>query len=65
MLTAAHCGRADGAAPAMVRLGDQNLRIDSLTEVDVTISEFIPHEQYRRSSYYYDIALIRLSRSVE
>lgn len=67
VLTAAHCNRADGAAPTVVRLGDQNLksRTDGLSEVDIPIAEFITHEQYRRSSYYNDIALIKLSRSVE
>lgn len=67
VLTAAHCSRADGKSPSMVRLGDQNLksRNDGLTEVDVPIAEFIKHEKYRSRSYYDDIALIRLSRSVE
>jgi secreted trypsin-like serine protease len=67
VLTAAHCSRADGAAPTTVRLGDQNLRTrnDGLVEVDVDIAEFIRHENYRRSSYYDDIAVIRLARSVE
>lgn len=51
----------------MVRLGDQNIksRQDGLQEVDIAIAEFIKHEQYRRSAYYYDIALIKMSRSVE
>jgi hypothetical protein len=59
--------RADGAAPSMVRLGDQNLRSrsDGLVEVDVPIAEFIKHERYRRSSYYDDIGLIRMARNVE
>jgi secreted trypsin-like serine protease len=67
VLTAAHCARADGASPSIVRLGDQNLRTrnDGLVEVDIAITEFIKHENYRRSSYYYDIALIKMSRSVE
>lgn len=67
VLTAAHCGRADSAEPSIVRLGDQNIksRQDDLIEVDVPIAEFIKHENYQRNSYYYDIALIKMSRSVE
>lgn len=67
VLTAAHCGRADGSGPSIVRLGDQNIksREDGLVEVDVRIAEFIKHENYRRDSYYDDIALIRLERAVE
>lgn len=50
----------------MVRLGDQNIRSrdDGLVEVDIQIAEFIKHENYRRSSYYDDIGLIRLARKV-
>ena len=67
MISAAHCYRSDGSAPSVIRLGDQNLRSksDGLTEVDIPIAEFIKHENYKRSSYYDDIALIRMSRSVE
>lgn len=67
VLTAAHCSRADGSAPSIVRLGDQNLksRQDGLIEVDVPVAEFIKHENFRRSSYYEDIAVIKLSRAVE
>jgi secreted trypsin-like serine protease len=67
VLTAAHCARSDGASPSIVRLGDQNLRTrnDGLTEIDIPIAEFIKHESYRKSSYYNDIALIKMSRSVE
>lgn len=59
--------RADGSGPSIVRLGDQNLstRRDGLTEVDVPIAEFISHENYKRNSYYDDIAVIKMSRSVE
>jgi secreted trypsin-like serine protease len=67
VLTAAHCGKADGTKPSIVRLGDQNLksRSDGLREVDIAIAEFIKHEQYRANSRYYDIALIRLANDVE
>lgn len=66
VLTAAHCNRADGSGPVIVRLGDQNIksRGDGLTEVDVPIAEFIKHEKYNRNLYYYDIAVIRLARTV-
>lgn len=67
VLTAAHCGRADGQEPSIVRLGDQNIKstLDGLIEVDVPIAEFIRHENYRRSSYYNDIALIKMTRNVQ
>ena len=67
VLTAAHCARSDGASPSIIRLGDQNLRSrnDGRTEVDIPIAEFVKHESYRKSSYYNDIAVVRMSRSVE
>ena len=57
----------DGKPPTIVRLGDQNInsKADGLSEVDIPIAEFIPHEQFKRKSKYFDIALIRLSRNVE
>lgn len=66
VLTAAHCMQHNGSAPSIVRLGDQNLRSrnDGLTEVDVPIAELIKHENYRSRSFYDDIALIRMIRSV-
>lgn len=67
VLTVAHCGRADGSGPSIVRLGDQNLKsqADGLTEVDIQIEKFIKHENYRRSSHYDDIAVIKMARDVE
>lgn len=67
VLTVAHCSRSEGASPSIVRLGDQNIRSknDGLTEVDIPIAEFIKHESYKKSLNYYDIALIKMSRSVE
>ncbi|CRL05174.1 CLUMA_CG018012, isoform A [Clunio marinus] len=67
VLTAAHCSRADGLAPSFVRLGDQNIksRTDGLVEVDIAIAEFIAHEDYRRSSFYNDIALIKMAQRVD
>lgn len=66
VLTAAHCARADGASPVIVRLGDQNLRTrtDGVMEVDAKIAEFIKHEKYRKTSMSNDIALIKLERPV-
>lgn len=67
VLTAAHCARADGKPPSLVRLGDQNLQSsdDRANAIDVGIAEFIKHENYHSSSYYFDIALIKLSRDVK
>lgn len=67
ILTVAHCSEIDGEAPSFVRLGDQNLnhREDGMNELDVDIDEFISHEGFNSSSYYYDIAVIRLSESVK
>lgn len=67
MLTAAHCARADGRPPSLVRLGDQNLqnKDDRLNEIDVGIAQFIRHENYVSSSYYFDIALIKLVKDVQ
>ena len=67
VLTAAHCSRANGESPSIVRLGDQNIasRKDNLIEVDVPIAEFIKHENYKRNSFYDDIALIKMTRAVK
>lgn len=68
MLTAAHCTVAiNGEKPKYVRLGEQNLLTDDdgAKPVDYTITEIIRHPQYKISSYYNDIALFKLDRSVK
>lgn len=68
VLTAAHCSqdKDEREAPSFVRLGDQNLknRKDGMVEVDVPIAEFLKHEKYDPSLFYYDIALIRMNKSI-
>lgn len=65
VLTAAHCG--DEGDPSFVRLGDQNLRNrrDGLQEVDINVAKFTKHEMYDPDFFYYDIAIIKMVRSVE
>lgn len=68
VLTAAHCNTfIRGKLPLFVRLGDQNLRgnEDGMDHMNIDIADFIVHEKYRSSSYYFDIAVIRLSETVE
>lgn len=64
LLTAAHCTSYQGKQPDIVILGTQNIEdIEGALQVD--ISEIILHAQYRVSSYYHDIALIKLTKRVE
>lgn len=66
VLTAAHCSESEGIAPSFVRLGDQNLKNqdDNMDELDVDIDKFISHEKFRSTSFYHDIAVIRMTQSV-
>lgn len=66
ILTAGHCSSAHGISPDIVRLGDQNLvrQDDSAEPQEYQIASVTPHPNYRHSSNYYDIALIRLVRRV-
>lgn len=62
VLTAAHCSRAQGLRPSIVRLGDQNLfkKDSTLPEIEIPIGKFIPHEHYSFKTRQNDIALIEL-----
>ncbi|XP_037028237.1 serine protease snake-like isoform X4 [Bradysia coprophila] len=66
VLTAAHCSAVVGIPPDTVRLGDQNLvrQDDNAQPQEYRIANVIVHPDYRHSSNYYDIALIRLSQQV-
>ena len=67
VLTAAHCNMdGRGRPPTFVRLGDQNLKIrePEMSEIDVPIYKFIQHEKFNSSSFYYDIAVIKLVYTV-
>lgn len=52
--------------PDIVRLGDQNLirQDDNAQPQEYQIANVIVHPEYRHSSNYFDIALIRLNRQV-
>uniref|UniRef100_A0A182PMF6 Peptidase S1 domain-containing protein n=1 Tax=Anopheles epiroticus TaxID=199890 RepID=A0A182PMF6_9DIPT len=67
ILTAGHCLASANFGPAtIVRLGE--LSLDSSTDEafpeDYDIAERIPHPEYKQSSHYNDIALIKLNRKV-
>lgn len=66
VLTAAHCSSVVGIPPDTVRLGDQNLvrQDDNAQPQEYRVANVIVHPEYRHSSNYYDIALIRLSPHV-
>lgn len=52
--------------PDIVRLGDQNLvrQDDNAQPQEYRVANVIVHPEYRHSSNYYDIALLRLSPQV-
>lgn len=52
--------------PDIIRLGAQNLKNfdNKSTKKDVGIEKIIPHPNYKRSSHYNDIALIKMTESI-
>ncbi|EDS44979.1 serine protease [Culex quinquefasciatus] len=67
VLTAGHCIISQEHGPAtVVRLGE--LALDSSNDEafpeDFAVAELIPHPEYKQSSQYNDIALIKLDRRV-
>lgn len=66
VLTAAHCSSVYGIPPNIIRLGDQNLvrQDDKAQPEDYQVESVILHPNYRHSSHYYDIALLRMDRQV-
>ncbi|XP_030369987.1 serine protease snake [Scaptodrosophila lebanonensis] len=62
ILTAAHCATSGSKPPDMVRLGAQQLNSSSEGQQDIKILIIILHPKYRSSSYYHDIALLKLTR---
>uniref|UniRef100_A0A182JZN4 Peptidase S1 domain-containing protein n=1 Tax=Anopheles christyi TaxID=43041 RepID=A0A182JZN4_9DIPT len=67
ILTAGHCLSSTNFGPAtFVRLGE--LSLDSATDEafpeDYDIAERIPHPEYKQTSHYNDIALLKLNRKV-
>ncbi|XP_063220939.1 serine protease Hayan-like [Bacillus rossius redtenbacheri] len=66
VLTAAHCTYTGSGPPAVVRLGEYNLRSsnDGAQPVDYAISKVIRHPEYKPPAKYNDIGLLRLARRV-
>ncbi|KAM8705163.1 hypothetical protein ACLKA7_009593 [Drosophila subpalustris] len=65
VLTAAHCATSGSKPPDMVRLGAQQLNVTSPWQQDIKILIIILHPKYRSSSYYHDIALLKLTKRVQ
>ena len=51
--------------PDMVRLGSHNLNTTNAQQLDVKILIIILHPKYSTTAYYHDIALLKLTTSVE
>ncbi|XP_053676849.1 venom protease-like [Anopheles nili] len=67
VLTAGHCLTSTTFGPAtIVRLGELSLSstTDEAFPEDYDVTERIPHPEYKQSSHYNDIALIKLNRKV-
>ncbi|XP_058451564.1 serine protease snake-like [Malaya genurostris] len=67
VLTAGHCVISPEHGPASaIRLGE--LALDSSNDEafpeDFSVADLIPHPEYKQSSQYHDIALIKLDRKV-
>ncbi|XP_034663904.1 serine protease snake isoform X1 [Drosophila subobscura] len=65
VLTAAHCATSGSKPPDMVRLGAQQLNVTSAAQQDIKILIIILHPKYRSSSYYHDIALLKLTKRAQ
>ncbi|XP_001358502.3 serine protease snake isoform X1 [Drosophila pseudoobscura] len=65
VLTAAHCATSGSKPPDMVRLGVQQLNVTSAAQQDIKILIIILHPKYRSSSYYHDIALLKLTKRAQ
>lgn len=67
VLSAAHCTSFHGVKPTIIRLGEQNLKsADDGTEIqDFHIEQIVRHPDYRASSKYNDIALLKIHRNVK
>ncbi|KAH8358610.1 hypothetical protein KR093_001251, partial [Drosophila rubida] len=67
VLSAAHCSDLDGLAPRWVRIGGLNLLIDEVTGTSqiIGIETITNFPNYRDTSYYNDISLLKLERKVK
>ncbi|XP_058836466.1 serine protease snake-like [Topomyia yanbarensis] len=66
VVTAAHCGsESSRGRPVVVRLGEHDLDNELDHQVDFDIIDIVRHPEYRGRSAYYDIALIKLKRTVK
>jgi hypothetical protein len=65
ILTAAHClSHHEHGRAKYVRIGVTNLE-DTNHRQQLEVEEIIPHPEYRSSSHYHDIGLLRLKRSAK
>ncbi|XP_061394423.1 LOW QUALITY PROTEIN: serine protease snake [Musca vetustissima] len=64
VLTAAHCATSGGDHRIWFAWS-RNLNETSKHQMDIKILVIILHPKYRSSSYYHDIALLKLTRDVE
>ncbi|XP_044581446.1 serine protease persephone-like isoform X1 [Cotesia glomerata] len=63
VLTAAHCvSNHNEDVPVLVRVGSVDL--ESKDEQTIPIKEIIAHPKYKRSTMYYDIALLKLFEAI-
>ncbi|KAH8310919.1 hypothetical protein KR044_003473 [Drosophila immigrans] len=67
VLSAAHCTDVEGVAPKWVRIGGLNLMIDEVTGTSqiIGIQAITNFPNYKDTSYYHDIALLKLERKVK
>ncbi|GJQ73784.1 CLIPC1 [Trypoxylus dichotomus] len=67
VLTAAHCLRTKGGDVKIVRLGDLDLKSeeDNAQPQQFKVAQMIPHPEYKSSSDYHDIALLKLDSAVK
>lgn len=64
VLTAAHCKRIKGYGEAsVVRLN--SIEVNSPGAIDVPVAQFIVYDRYNKFSRFGDLALIKLSKSVQ
>ncbi|XP_060651015.1 LOW QUALITY PROTEIN: serine protease snake [Drosophila nasuta] len=67
VLSAAHCTDEQGVSPKWVRIGGLNLLVDetSGTSQIIGIQTIHNYPSYKDTSYYHDIALLKLERKVK
>ncbi|XP_015593322.1 serine protease snake isoform X2 [Cephus cinctus] len=65
VLTAAHCvSNIQSRVPVLVRLGNDDLGTVIPDPLEIPISKIIIHPEYNLSTYYHDIAILKLEKKV-